>query len=71
MALGDDVVIIPPVTGTGLSEAIVIQVGKNRVPLAPINTGGKNLRINITSGTTTFSVAVNKRTWHLSIVEDV
>ena len=71
MAVGDDVVLIPPVTGTGAGEAIVIQVGRNRVPLQPIPTGGRNLRINITSGTTTFSIAVDKRRWDLRIVEDV
>jgi hypothetical protein len=70
MAVGDDVVVIPPATGTGVSEVIVIQVGRNRVPLPPIPTGGRNLRVNVTSGTTTFSVAVDKRTWHLNIVEE-
>ena len=68
MAQGDDVVVIPPVTGTGANEAIVIMVGKNALP--PIRTGGRNLRINVRSGKTTFSVAVDKINWDLRIVED-
>ena len=68
MALGDDVVVIPPVTGTGVNEEIVIMAGRNTLP--PIRTGGRNLRINVRSGKTTFSVAVNKTDWDLRIVED-
>ena len=71
MALGDDVVIIPPVTGTGLNEAIVIQVGKNKVPLPPIQTGGKNLKVVLKSGRVSIEVPVNKKDWDLRIVEDV
>jgi hypothetical protein len=64
---GDIPVQIPPVAGEGKEAKLTITAGDQKLA---VRTGGKNLRITVKSGKTTFSVPVDKTDWHLTIELD-
>jgi len=64
---GDIPVQIPPVEGKGEEARLTISAGGQKLA---VRTGGKDLRITVRSGKSTFSVPVDKTDWHLTIELD-
>lgn len=64
MAKGDIPVEIPPVEGEGEAATLTITAGGEKLA---VRTGGKDLRITVTSGKSTFSVPVDRDNWHITI----